>query len=136
MLDTNTLSYIVRNRSVAARAHLEAAQEIAPVYVSVVTEGEVWYGLAKRPAAHQVAYFMQAALAGLNVLPWTSQEAAVYGMLRADNERAGIAVGGLDMLIAAHALAVNAVLVTSDAAIARLVGGLVTVNWADDVVSK
>jgi tRNA(fMet)-specific endonuclease VapC len=133
MLDTNTVSYIVRNRSPAARMRLEDAQDISPVYVSAITEGEILFGLAKRPAAHQVAHFMHAALAGLKVLPWNSQAAAAYGKLRARNESLGIAVGSLDMLIAAHAVAEDAVLVTNDGAIAKLEGGPVTVNWADDL---
>jgi tRNA(fMet)-specific endonuclease VapC len=133
MLDTNMISYIARNRSVSARIHLEDAQDISPVYVSAITEGEVLFGLAKRPDAHQVAHFMYAALAGLKVLPWDSNAAAAYGRLRARNESAGITVGGLDMLIAAHAVAENAILVTNDKAIAKLAGGPPTANWADDL---
>lgn len=133
MLDTNTISYIARNRSAAARARLEDAQDVSPVYVSAITEGEILYGLAKRPLAHQVAHFMHAALAGLKILPLGSEAAAEYGRLRARNESLGIAVGGLDMLIAAHAIAENAVLVTSDGAISKLRGGPQTVNWADDL---
>jgi len=133
MLDTNTVSYIARNRSPAARVRLEEAQDISPVYVSAITEGEILYGLAKRPAAHQVAHYMHAALAGLKVLPWNSEAALIYGSLRAKNESLGIAIGGLDMLIAAHAIAEGAVLVTNDGAISRLAGGPDTVNWADDL---
>ncbi len=133
MLDTNTISYIARNRSAAARVRLEEAQELAEVYLSVISEGEILYGLAKRPEAHQVAHFMHAALVGLKVLPWDSEVSAVYGQLRARNERLGIAIGSLDMLIAAHAIALDAVLVTSDGAFSKLAGGPVTVNWTDDL---
>ena len=112
---------------------LEEAQNAGDVYLSAITEGEIFYGLAKRPAAQRVADFMMAALAGLKVLPWSSEAAHVYGRLRAKNESLGIAVGGLDMLIAAHAIAEEAVLVTNDGAFSRLVGGPVTVNWADDI---
>lgn len=70
---------------------------------------------------------------GLKVLPWTSEAAHAYGVLRARNEALGISVGSLDMLIAAHAIAEGATLVTSDGAIAKLVGGPPTVNWANDL---
>ncbi len=133
LLDTNTISYIARNQSAAARVRLQRAQDISPVYVSAITEGEILYGLAKRPAAHQVAYFMHAALAGLKVLPWDSNAADAYGVLRARNESLGISVGGLDMLIAAHAVAEHTVLVTNDGAFARLIGGPEIKNWADDL---
>ena len=133
MLDTNMISYIARNRFAAARVRLVEAQKLSEVYVSVITEAEILYGLAKRPEAHQVAHFMHAVLTGLKVLPWNSEEAAVYAELRARNESLGIAVGGLDMLIAAHAIAAGAVLVTNDAALSKLAGGPVTENWAEDI---
>jgi tRNA(fMet)-specific endonuclease VapC len=133
MLDTNMISYIARGRSPEARLRLQEAQEEARVYVSAITEGEILYGLAKRPAATQVAYFMHATLAGLKVLEWSSEAAAAYGHLRAENERQGLIVGTLDMLIAAHALAEDAVLVTNDGALSRLAGGPATINWASDM---
>lgn len=76
---------------------------------------------------------MRESLSRLRILPWTSAAANAYGMLRARNESLGIAVGPLDMLIAAHALAEGTVLVTSDGAISKLAGGPITVNWADDL---
>ena len=133
LLDTNTISYIARNRSPAARARLETAQENGPVYLSAISEGEVLYGLARRPAARQVAYFMHAALAGLHILPWNSVAAAAYSRLRSENETDGIVLGPLDMLIAAHAAAEKCILVTSDKAFSRLLAGPKTINWADDI---
>jgi tRNA(fMet)-specific endonuclease VapC len=133
MLDINMISYIARNRSPQARMLLKGAAADAFVCISTITEAEILYGLAKRPEAHQVALSMRAALATLKVLPWTSEAADQYGVLRVRNEGVGIAVGSLDMLIAAHALAEGAVLVTNDGALSRLHGGPETVNWADDI---
>lgn len=133
LLDTNTISYIVRNRSAAARTRLEVAQDAGPVCLSAISEGEILFGLARRPEAHQIAYFIHAALAALNILPWNSGAAAAYGRLRAENEKAGVVIGGLDLLIAAHALAEDCVLITSDKAFSRLAGGPKTINWADDI---
>jgi tRNA(fMet)-specific endonuclease VapC len=133
MLDTNTISYIARNRSPEARRRFKVAERQAPVYVSAISEAEVRCGLAKRPQARLASETMGEILDQLTILPWNSSVAAVYGLLRARNEALGIAVGGLDMLIAAHALAEDAVLVTSDGAIAKLAGGPATVNWAVDL---
>jgi tRNA(fMet)-specific endonuclease VapC len=133
MLDTNTVSYIARNRSPEARRRFKEAERDSPVYVSAITEAEIRYGLAKRPQARAVSETMQEILQQLTILPWTSEEACAYGLLRARNESLGIAVGGLDMLIAAHAIAVGAVLVTNDGALSKLAGGPVTENWADDI---
>jgi len=133
MLDTNTISYIARNRSPEARRRFKEAEYQSPVYVSAISEAEVRYGLAKRPQARLASETMQEILEQLTILPWTSNEAYAYGLLRARNERLGIAVGALDMLIASHAVSQNAVLVTSDAAIAKLSGGPKTINWANDL---
>jgi len=93
MLDTNTVSYIARNRSPQARRRFKEAERDAPVYVSAITEAEVRYGLAKRPEAHAVSETMQEILEALTILPWTSEEANAYGLLRARNERLGLASG-------------------------------------------
>ena len=133
MLDTNTVSYIARNRSPEARRRFKEAEQQSPVYVSVISEAEARYGLAKRPQARLASQAMQEILEQLTILPWTSEAASAYGLLRARNEALGISVGSLDMLIAAHALAEGAVLVTNDAAIAKLAGGPKTVDWATDL---
>lgn len=133
MLDTNTVTYVALSRSQRAASRLIAAQDESPLYLSVISEAEIFFGFAKRPEATRVADQMNLVLGSMIVLPWTTEAAFAYGALRAKNERLGINVGNLDMLIAAHALAEGAVLITGDRAIGRLVGGPETVNWADDL---
>lgn len=53
-------------------------------------------------------------------LPWDSNAARRYADLRAAVELAGTPMGNLDMMIAAHALAAEAILVTSDRSFHRL----------------
>ncbi len=67
-------------------------------------------------------------LARLDVLSWDSAAATRYGALRATLEANGTPLGNLDTLIAAHALAADAILVTNDQAFAR-VPALVVENW-------
>ena len=133
MLDTNTVSYLARRQSANAAQRFEEAVDAGAVCLSVVTVAEILYGLARRPEATRRAHMVELFLQNMRVLPWMSSTSLAYAALRAENERRGIAVGNLDMLIAAHALAENAVLVTSDGAIGKLVGGPETVNWADDL---
>lgn len=133
LLDTNTISYIARNRSAEARKRFKEAEAQAPVLISAISEAEILYGLAKRPEAHQAAQTMREILDQLTILPWTSEAANAYGTLRARNEALGRPVGSLDMLIAAQALAENATLVTSDRALSNLDGGPEVVNWATDI---
>ena len=126
MLDTNTVGYIMR-ADPRALARLAAIPE-SSVCASAVTEGEVRFGLAKRGAGLARRAAIDAFFETIDVLPWTSATAAVYGRLRADLQRLGRPLAPLDMMIAAHALETSAILVTSDRA---LLGapGLTCEDW-------
>jgi tRNA(fMet)-specific endonuclease VapC len=126
LLDTNTLSYTLRNYP-AVRKRLEHVP-MESVAISAITEGELRYGLAKAQQRTEVMEKVEALLARLEVLTWDSAAAEAYGELRAQLERAGERMGTLDTLIAAHALAVGAILVTADKAFGR-VKKLKIENW-------
>jgi tRNA(fMet)-specific endonuclease VapC len=68
-------------------------------------------------------------LAELDVLPLEVPADAEYGRLRAELEKAGTPIGGNDQLIAAHALALEATIVTSNVAEFSRVKGLRVENW-------
>jgi tRNA(fMet)-specific endonuclease VapC len=72
-------------------------------------------------------------LAKIAVLPWDRDEALAYGHLRARMEAAGKALGNLDMLIAAQAIARDTTLVTSDKAFSLVKELSVIENWAVDL---
>jgi tRNA(fMet)-specific endonuclease VapC len=133
LLDTNTISHLIHNRSMALDARLERLGPWDSLAVSVVTEAEIRFGLACKPEAKRLAQAAELVLAKFEILPWTSKEAAIYASLRGDNRRLGLAAGDLDMLIAAHAVTLGAVLVTGDRALAKLSGGLIVENWATDL---
>jgi len=133
LLDTNTLSYIANGKSPAARAHLASLRAGETVCISSITEAEVRYGLARRPQAHRLHAAVEALLFKLQILPWGSKEAVAYGKLRAKLEALGTALSELDLQIAAHAIAVGAVLVTNDNALRRIKELNGTINWASDV---
>lgn len=126
LLDTNTVSYLVR-RHPAVCAKLLAVP-MAEVGISAITEAEIRYGLAKQPG-HKLHSVISELLLRVEVLAWDGAAAACYGELRAALERAGTPLGNLDVLIAAHALAVGAVLVSNDQAFRR-VPGLQVVDWS------
>lgn len=56
------------------------------------------------------------------MLPWDSSAAQEYGQLRANLQREGQPMGNLDVMIAAHALAADLILVTTDRAFSRIKG--------------
>lgn len=133
MLDTNMVSYIAKGLSQAARARMLNPGEDEVACLSVITEAEIRYGLAKRPEATALRERMEWFLAAVNVLPWGREEAKAYGELRAKLELSGKTLGNMDLQIAAHAIALGAVLVTNDRAFAQATDLRATVNWASDL---
>jgi tRNA(fMet)-specific endonuclease VapC len=133
LLDTNTVSYIAKGKSPAARARLQALGDDETVCISSITEAELRYGLAKRPEARQLRKSIEGLLFRLRILAWGSKEAAAYGELRARLEGAGITLSQLDLQIAAHALAIGAVLVTNDKAFLQVNDLDKMENWALDL---
>ena len=127
MLDTNTASYIIKGNIPAVRRRLTLIP-MAQVRLSSITEAELRYGAARRPEAKRLLEVIEEFLLRVTVLPWDSKAAQEYGPLRAGLERTGQPVGNLDLLIAAHALAVSATLVTNDHVFARI-KNLKTENW-------
>jgi tRNA(fMet)-specific endonuclease VapC len=127
MLDTNMASYIVRGPSASLAARLVAVP-MAQICVSSITQGELLFGVARKPGATSLQVAVREFLSRVDVLAWDSAAATRYGVLRAALEAQGTPLGNLDTLIAAHALATEAVLVTNDQAFAR-VPDLVVENW-------
>ena len=132
MLDTNMVSFLIRASSPPLKARLLSVP-MAQLCVSAVTQGELVYGLARRPEASALRTAVRELLARLEVLPWDSPAAERYGALRASLERLGTPLGNLDTLIAGHALATGAVLVTNDQAFGR-VEGLQVEDWTVEVI--
>lgn len=126
MLDTNTIGYLMRKNPRVARrlADIPSGQ----ICASAVTEGEVRFGLAKRPGNAPLEAAIDAFFATIDVLPWARSTAVVYGRLRAELERRGRPLAPLDLMIAAHALEQRAVLVTSDRALVAA-PGLACEDW-------
>lgn len=128
MLDTNTVSHLLKEHPAVSRRVVAAS--MASLCISSITEGELLFGLAKRPGAKRLRLAMREFLRRVDVLPWDSDVAERYGTVRADMARHGKTLAPLDMLIAAHALSVGAVLATNDQAF-RQVAGLHVEDWTN-----
>ena len=133
LLDTNMVSYIAKGKSQAARTRLAQLSGENVAYVSAITEAEIHYGLAKAAGAERWRAAILDFLTKLHVLPWGRQEALAYGALRAKLEAAGQTLGSMDMMIAAQAIAADAVLVTNDQAFGRVADLRAVENWASDL---
>jgi tRNA(fMet)-specific endonuclease VapC len=127
LLDTNTASYIIKGNVPRVRERLLRVP-MAQVAVSTVTEAELRFGVAKKPEAKGLATAVEEFLLRVDILPWDSEAAKNYAAIRVAAERVGRPMGNLDMMIAAHAVAAEAVLVTHDA-VFRRVKGLELEDW-------
>lgn len=119
LLDTNTASHMIKNDNHAVERR-RAGMETTELAISSVTEGELLFGVARVPQAVRLRAVVEEFLLNVTVLPWDSPAAREYGELRAALERDGRAMGSLDMMIAAHALALDLILVTSDSSFRRI----------------
>ena len=118
LLDTNAASAILRQREpVCTRA---TSVPLSSLLISSVTAGELHYGVAKRPQATALARLVREFLRYTDILPWTDEVASHYGSLRAALEARGTTIAPLDLMIAAHALAVDATLVSADKALLQI----------------
>ena len=129
MLDTNIASHVIKGDIARVRTRL-ARVPMQSVCVSAVTQAELQYGVAKRGHPEGLATRVNEFLIRVEVLAWTPAVAALYGDLRALWEAAGVSLAPMDMMIAAHAKAVDAVLVTRDRAFGFVPGGLALEDWS------
>jgi tRNA(fMet)-specific endonuclease VapC len=128
LLDTNVLSDFARGETaVTARLRREAPGQLA---VSVITELEVEYGLARNPGlAPRVREAMRTLLNAIAVLPFEREDARVAAQLRASLNSQGAPIGAYDLLIAASALRRGLMIVTHNAREFVRVGGLGLEDW-------
>ncbi len=119
LLDTNTASYIIKGNIPRVRERLLKVP-MSQILISAVTEAELLYGAARKSEAVRLKTAVDEFLLRVDSLPWDSNAARRYADLRAALEIARTPMGNLDMMIAAHALAAEAILVTNHRSFRRL----------------
>jgi len=128
MLDTDTCSYIIKERpvSVLKRFGRLAMEQIC---VSAVTYAELLYGVARSSSKRINQPIVDDFVRHLDVLSWGHEAAEQYGKIRVVLERGGTPIGAMDMMIAAHARSLKAVLVTNNQKHFSKVKALKIENW-------
>lgn len=119
MLDTNVVSHIMQGRDSGLLARLTEVP-VGQVVISSVTLAELEYGLHRKGQPARLRNALTQVLLRMDVLPWDEQVATRYGEFCATLEAQGINLSDFDMMIAAHAVAVNATLVSRDKAFAQV----------------
>lgn len=127
LLDTDIASYVIKGNIPRVRERLLRVP-MADVGISVITEAELRFGVASKPEAARLGSTVEEFLAHVETLPWDSNAAKTYATVRAALEREGRVLGSMDLMIAAHALAADATLVTHDRGF-RAVNRLKIEDW-------
>ena len=128
LLDTDICSYAIRGASAALDARL-AAIDGGSIAISAVTRGELVYGLEQRGNPRSLSWLVHAFLDRAAVKPWDAAAADQFARVRAQLDRNGTPIGVLDTMIAGHALALKAVLVTNNQKHFGRVKALKLDNW-------
>ncbi len=129
LLDTNVAGHVIKGDRPEILRRLIAVP-IESLAISAVTEAELLYGVAKRGHPSALTRRVREFLRRVDIADWDRGAAGVYGTLRTACETGGVSLSPLDVMIAAHAVSLDATLVTRDRAFFHVPVGLVVEDWA------
>ena len=118
-MDTNVISHIMQGRDVKLLAKLSKLP-IGQAVISSVTLAEIEYGIQRRGSPTKLRNALTQVMLHMDVLPWDASAATCYGELCSSLETLGINLSDFDMMIASHAVALKATLVSRDKAFAHI----------------
>ena len=127
LLDTNILCDLIRNPQGRAARRIAKVGEDS-VCTNIIVAAELRYGSA-RSGSTKLRKAVEDLLGEIDVLPFEAPADAGYGAIRASLEAAGTPIGGNDLLIAAHAQALGATIVTANTQEFRRVRDVKVENW-------
>jgi tRNA(fMet)-specific endonuclease VapC len=127
MLDTNIISDLIRNPQGRAAKRIAKLGE-DNICTSIIVAAALRYGCAKS-GSKRLLKAVEDLLGEIDVLPFEVPADTEYGGIRAELEAAGKPIGGNDLLIAAHAYATGATIVTANTAEFKRIRGLNVENW-------
>ena len=119
LLDTNVVSYIMQGRDADLLARLTQLP-VGQAVLSSITLAELEYGLHRKGQPQRLRNALAQILLRMDVLSWDESVATCYGEFCSALESQGINLSDFDMMIAAHAVAADAILVSRDKAFAQV----------------
>ena len=128
MLDTDTSAFIMRGPSENLPQKL-LDTSLDKQSISVVTLAELLYGVRLSSKSRQNREALSAFVRYVSVLEWTENAAEDYADIRVHLQNKGQMIGANDLMIAAHARSMGAVLVTNNEREFRRVPRLKVENW-------
>jgi tRNA(fMet)-specific endonuclease VapC len=127
MLDTDILSFLIKGQTQVGAKYRALGRN--SICISAVTEGEIWYGVAKNSPGIDKLSRLKLLMASVKIMTIDSDVAAIYGELRGHLEKNGQPIGPNDFWIAAHAMSLGATLVTNNVREFKRIKGLKVENW-------
>ena len=131
LLDTNICIALIRQRPAGLLRRLTTL-EPGEVGLSSITLAELIYGAAKSSQTEQNLAALEQFLLPLELVNFDESAATAYGQIRAGLEREGKIIVSMDILIAAHALSLNTILVTNNTKEFGRVSGLLLEDWISE----
>jgi tRNA(fMet)-specific endonuclease VapC len=129
MLDTNAASAVIKGNQKTEKRLRDLPMD--GWCISAVTRSELRFGLELKPEATRLAKIVNTWLELAPVAPWDTAAAARGHRLRAQLQLAGITIGAFDEMIAGHALALEAVVVTNNVKHFSRAKGLFIEDWLE-----
>lgn len=130
MLDTNICIYIIKKKPIKVFQAFHLLN-VGDVCISSITFAELQYGVHKSQQQDRNRIALFNFLAPIEILPFSSKAASLYGEIRAHLENKGKIIGAYDLLIAAHALSENLILITNNTKEFNRIPKLNLQNWAE-----
>ncbi len=130
LLDTNICIYAINGRHPKLTEKLLSIHP-SKIFISSITIGEMEYGAAKSHWGERTRQIMHAFLANYDTLPFTDQDATLFGAFRAQLESAGISIGILDVMIAAQSVSNNLTVITHNTREFIRIPGIKLDDWAN-----
>ncbi|MDO4232727.1 MAG: type II toxin-antitoxin system VapC family toxin [Lautropia sp.] len=127
LLDTNIIIAISRQNPLLLPRLTSIRSD--QILISAVVQAEIEYGIAKSERRDFNRRVFDAITRNFPFHPFDRRASSAFGEIRADLERRGCIIGPYDMMIAAHALSLNATLVTDNMREFQRVNGLRVENW-------
>jgi tRNA(fMet)-specific endonuclease VapC len=129
MMDTDICSFIIKDRPDSVRLRFQKLP-MERLCISIVTYAELMYGAERSSSKRINRAVIEHFVSHLAVIDWGIEAADKYAKVRTSLESKGSPIGAMDMMIAAHAKSLNAVLVTNNERHFNKVSGLPIENWA------
>ena len=129
MLDTNICSYIIRNRPLNIRDKLKEIEQEHTVALSSIVVSELFYGATKKDSS-KLLKIVSTFVDNFVIYDYSKLSASLYATVRTKLEKRGQIIGANDLLIASHALSLDAILVTNNIREFERVEDLYIEDWS------